>query len=103
MFRIMAEAVPSIAQIAHNHYCVVDAIRLDGSREQKSFYFEEVLNGKRFGNAFSEAGTKNVADFQTKIAAHADRFGINGKKFYSTGGPFAGYVPTGAGNGEEKG
>src|SRR5260370_13543881 len=31
MFRIMAEGDPSIAQIAHNHYCVVDAIRLDGS------------------------------------------------------------------------
>src|ERR1700731_5067036 len=103
MFRIMAEGDPSIAQIAHNHYCVVDAIRLDGSPEQKSFYFEQVLNGKRFGNAFSEAGTKNVADFQTKIEPHEDRFVINGKKFYSTGALFADYVPTGAVNGEKKG
>src|SRR5258707_11706859 len=103
MFRIMAEGDPSIAQIAQNHYCVVDAIRLDGSPEQKSFYFEEVLNGKRFGNAFSEAGTKNVTDFQTKIEPHQDRFVINGKKFYSTGALFADYVPTGAVNGEKKG
>jgi SfnB family sulfur acquisition oxidoreductase len=103
MFRIVAEGDPSIAQIAHNHYCVVDAIRLDGSPEQKSFYFEEVLNGKRFGNAFSEAGTKNVTDFQTKIEPHQDRFVINGKKFYSTGALFADYVPTGAVNGEKKG
>jgi alkylation response protein AidB-like acyl-CoA dehydrogenase len=48
MFRIIAEGDSSIAQIAHNHYCVVDAIRLDGSGDQKSYYFNEVLNGKRF-------------------------------------------------------
>src|SRR5271165_4656013 len=67
VFRTIAEADPSIAQIAHNHFCVIDAIRLEGSEEQRAHYFEEVLKGKRFGNAFSETGTKNVEDFQTKI------------------------------------
>jgi alkylation response protein AidB-like acyl-CoA dehydrogenase len=54
VFRTIAEADPSIAQIAHNHFCVVDAIRLDGSEKQRRHYFEEVLKGKRFGNAFSD-------------------------------------------------
>ncbi len=63
----------------------MDAIRLDGSEEQKAHYFEEVLKGKRFGNAFSEAGTKDVMDFQTKIAPDGNDFIVNGKKFYSTG------------------
>jgi SfnB family sulfur acquisition oxidoreductase len=103
MFRIMAEGDPSIAQIAHNHYCVIDAIRLDGSADQKSFYFNEVLSGKRFGNAFSEAGTKNVTDFKTRIEPRDDGFVINGKKFYSTGALFADYIPTGAVNEEKKG
>lgn len=103
MFRIIAEGDPSIAQIAHNHYCVVDAIRLEGSAEQRTQYFEEVLNGKRFGNAFSEAGTKNVSDFQTRIEPYEDGFVINGKKFYSTGALFADYVPTGAVDAEKKG
>jgi SfnB family sulfur acquisition oxidoreductase len=103
MFRIIAEGDPSIAQIAHNHYCVVDAIRLEGSAEQRTHYFEEVLNGKRFGNAFSEAGTKDVSDFQTRIEPYEDGFVINGKKFYSTGALFADYVPTGAVDAEKKG
>jgi SfnB family sulfur acquisition oxidoreductase len=103
MFRMIAEGDPSIAQIAHNHYCVVDAIRLDGSSHQKSYYFNEVLKGKRFGNAFSEAGTKNVTDFQTRIQPHGNGFAINGKKFYSTGALFADYIPTGAVNEEKKG
>src|ERR1700738_30295 len=96
VFRTIAEADPSIAQIAHNHFCVIDAIRLDGSEEQRRHYFEEVLKGKRFGNAFSEAGTKNVMDFQTKIEPDGGDFVVNGKKFYSTGALFADYVPTAA-------
>jgi SfnB family sulfur acquisition oxidoreductase len=103
MFRTIAQADPSIAQIAHNHFCVVDAIRLDGSEEQKARYFEEVLKGKRFGNAFSEAGTKNVMDFQTKIEPAGNDFLMNGKKFYSTGALFADYIPTAAVNADKNG
>jgi SfnB family sulfur acquisition oxidoreductase len=103
MFRTIAEADPSIAQIAHNHFCVVDAIRLDGSEKQKAHYFEEVLKGKRFGNAFSEAGTKDVMDFQTKIEPDGNDFLVNGKKFYSTGALFADYIPTAAVNADKNG
>jgi SfnB family sulfur acquisition oxidoreductase len=103
MFRTIAEADPSIAQIAHNHFCVVDAIRLEGSEKQKARYFEEVLKGKRFGNAFSEAGTKDVKDFQTKIEPDGNDFLVNGKKFYSTGALFADYIPTAAVNADKNG
>jgi alkylation response protein AidB-like acyl-CoA dehydrogenase len=78
---ILAAADPSLGQIPHNHFCVIDAIRLDGTENQKGFYFEQVLAGKRFGNAFSEAGTKNVMDFQTRITPDGDAFRVNGKKF----------------------
>ena len=103
VFRTIAEADPSIAQIAHNHFCVIDAIRLDGSEAQKKYYFEEVLKGKRFGNAFSEAGTKNVMDFQTKIEPYDSEFLVNGRKFYSTGALFADYIPTASINAQKKG
>ena len=103
VFRTIAEADPSIAQIAHNHFCVIDAIRLDGSEEQRRHYFEEVLKGKRFGNAFSEAGTKNVMDFQTKIEPDGSDYVVNGKKFYSTGALFADYIPTAAVNAQKNG
>jgi len=51
VFAILAAADPSLGQIPHNHFCVIDAIRLDGTDDQKRFYFEQVLAGKRFGNA----------------------------------------------------
>jgi SfnB family sulfur acquisition oxidoreductase len=102
-FAILAAADPSLGQIPHNHFCVIDAIRLDGTEEQKRFYFEQVLTGKRFGNAFSEAGTKNVQDFQTRITPDGDAFRVNGKKFYSTGALFAHFIPTAALNEEKKG
>jgi SfnB family sulfur acquisition oxidoreductase len=102
-FAILAAADPSLGQIPHNHFCVIDAIRLDGTEEQKRFYFEQVLAGKRFGNAFSEAGTKNVQDFQTRITPDGDAFRVNGKKFYSTGALFAHFIPTAALNEEKKG
>ena len=103
VFAILAAADSSLGQIPHNHFCVVDAIRLEGTAQQKSFYFEQVLSGKRFGNAFSEAGTKNVMDFRTRITPDGDAFRVNGKKFYSTGALFAQYIPTAAVNDEKNG
>jgi alkylation response protein AidB-like acyl-CoA dehydrogenase len=92
----LAAADSSLGQIPHNHFCVVDAIRLDGTEGQKKFYFEQVLSGKRFGNAFSEVGTKNVMDFRTRITPDGNAFRVNGKKFYSTGALFAHIIPTAA-------
>src|ERR1700730_2576207 len=103
VFRTIAEADPSIAQIAHNDFCVMQALRLPRSESQKAHYFTEVLKGKRFGNAFSEAGTKNVIDFQTKIEPAGNDFVVNGKKFYSTGALFADYIPTAAVNADKNG
>jgi SfnB family sulfur acquisition oxidoreductase len=96
IFKAISAADSSIGQIPHNHFCVVDAIRLDGTESQKEFYFGQVLDGHRFGNAFSEAGTKNVQDFQTQIRPDGDQFVINGRKFYSTGALFADSIPVGA-------
>src|ERR1700688_4333232 len=103
VFAILAAADSSLGQIPHNHFCVIDAIRLEGTEDQKRFYFEQVLDGKRFGNAFSEAGTKNVMDFQTRITADGDAFRVNGKKFYSTGALFAHIIPTAALNEDKNG
>jgi len=103
LFRTVAEADSSLGQIPHNHFCVVDAIRLDGTSEQKEYFFNEVLNGKRFGNAFSEAGSRTVQDFQTRIVPDGDQLITNGRKFYSTGALFAHWVPVSAVNEEKQG
>jgi SfnB family sulfur acquisition oxidoreductase len=89
----IAAADPSIGQIPQNHLGVVDVIRLTGTDEQKRFWFGKVLAGHRFGNAFSEAKSKNAGVFDTSIVPDGGGFRINGEKFYCTGALFAHYVP----------
>jgi SfnB family sulfur acquisition oxidoreductase len=89
---ILSEADSSIGQIPQNHFYILEALRLDGSEEQKKFFFGRALAGDKFGNALSEIGTKTVAHYQTKITPDGADFRINGKKFYSTGVIFADWI-----------
>jgi len=86
---IIAAADGSLGQIPQNHFYMVEALRLAGSEEQKRRYFQRVLDGDRIGNAFTEVGTRNAVDFQTKLLRKDDGFVLNGQKFYSTGALFA--------------
>ncbi|MFD0913058.1 SfnB family sulfur acquisition oxidoreductase [Methylophilus luteus] len=89
----VSEADPSIGQIPQNHLYMVEGLRLDGSEFQKRYFFELVLQGVRFGNAFSEIGTKSVNDVKTRLTAANSGFFLNGKKFYSSGALLADWVP----------
>jgi len=90
---ILCAGDSSIGQVPQNHLYLVEALRLDGTEEQKSFFFKEVLAGKRFGNAFSERGTKTVNDLKTRLVPSGDGYVVNGQKFYSTGALYAHWVP----------
>src|SRR4051812_48700534 len=63
---ILAEADSSIGQIPQNHFYILEALRTDGSEEQKRYFFGRVLAGDRFGNALSERGTKTVGHYNTR-------------------------------------
>ncbi|MEC3918459.1 SfnB family sulfur acquisition oxidoreductase [Nocardia sp. CDC160] len=94
VFRLLAAADPNIAQIPHSHFVYVNALRQNGSAELQRLLFAEVLAGKRFGNAQSEAGTKHVQDYRTRLRAHPDGgFVLDGVKHYSTGALFAHWIP----------
>jgi SfnB family sulfur acquisition oxidoreductase len=91
----IAAADPAIAQITQNHLAIVEIIDLDGTEEQKQLFFPWVLQGIRFGNAFSELKSKTVAAFETKVVFDGDDVVVNGEKFYSTGALLAHVVPIG--------
>ena len=91
--KIISSVDSSLGQIAQNHWAFLEHIRLDASPEQQTFFFDQVLQGKRFGNAFSEKGSKTVADLSTTIDFHADHAVINGQKFFATGALLAHWVP----------
>lgn len=90
---LLSEGDSSLGQIPQNHLYMVEAIRLSGTEEQKQRFFKLVLEGKRFGNAFTEVGTRTPTDFKTRLTRKDLGYVLNGKKFYSTGALFADIVP----------
>ena len=90
---IISAADSSIGQIAQNHIGVVAALRTVSDEAQQALLFKEVLNGVRFGNAFSEFGSKRAAEFETKFEDKGDHVVVTGRKFYATGALLAHLVP----------
>jgi len=90
---IISASDSSIAQISQNHFVLVAHVGLDASEAQKRELFGLVLQGHRFGNAFSELNSRNVAAFETKVVAHGDEVEVNGQKFYTTGALLSHIVP----------
>lgn len=93
VIKTIAKADPSIGQIPQNHLYMVEGIRLDGNDWQKRFFFDLVLQGYRFGNAFSEVGTRTVNDVTTKLTPVEGGYALSGRKFYSSGALLADWVP----------
>lgn len=90
---IIAAADPSIAQITQNHFSIVATVALDGTEDQKKLIFDWALKGIRYGNAFSELKSKNVAAFETRVTFDGDHAVVNGEKFYTTGALLSHIVP----------
>ncbi|MDR6494659.1 SfnB family sulfur acquisition oxidoreductase [Paraburkholderia terricola] len=103
VIKIIAAADSSLGQLPQNHFGLVDVVALTGSEAQKRYFFAQVLGGKRFGNGFSEKGTKNVLDLKTSVTRDGDHYVVHGTKFYSTGALFADFVPVLGLDAERKG
>lgn len=94
IFRLLAAADASLAQIPQSHFAYVNVIRRQGTDEQQKFFFAELLSGARLGNAQSEAGTKHVQDIRTRLQRQPDgSYNLTGIKHYSTGALFAHWIP----------
>ncbi|MDX3232721.1 SfnB family sulfur acquisition oxidoreductase [Streptomyces sp. ME19-01-6] len=96
VFRLLASADASLAQIPQSHFVYVNVLRRQGTAGQKNFFFREVLAGRRFGNAQSEAGTRHVQDIRTRLEPGPGAPGsylLTGVKHYSTGALFADWIP----------
>lgn len=93
VIKLISAADPSLGQLPQNHLGVVDILLQTASEEQKRHYFAKVLQGQRFGNAFSEAGSKHVGAFETQIRFTGEQARIDGEKSYCTGALFAHIVP----------
>src|ERR1700691_6163961 len=72
VIEIISAADPSIGQIPQNHLGVVAAIRTVSDPAQQKLLFDEVLKGTRFGNAFTEFGSKRAAEVETRFEDRGD-------------------------------
>ena len=93
VIQIISAADPSIGQIPQNHLGVLAALRTVSDEAQQRLLFGKALQGVRFGNAFSEFGSKRAADFETHFVDAGDHVIVKGRKFYSTGALLAHVVP----------
>ncbi|MER6471464.1 SfnB family sulfur acquisition oxidoreductase [Streptomyces collinus] len=94
IFRLLAAADASLAQIPQSHFVYVNVLRRQGTDKQQEFFFGEVLAGRRFGNAQSEASTQHIQDIRTRLARRPDgSYVLDGVKHYSTGALFAHWIP----------
>lgn len=105
--RQIAAGDPNVAQIPHSHFVYVNALRHQGTEEQRRFFFDEVLRGRRFGNAQSEIRSRHVRDHATTLRPIGPRTGagsdraarragewlLDGEKGYCTGAAFAHWIP----------
>lgn len=93
VFRRIAAADPSIAQIPQSHFVYLNVLRENGDEEQKRRFFTDVLAGKRFGNAQAESGSRNAQEILTKLTASGDGdLVLQGRKSYATGALLAHWI-----------
>lgn len=93
VFRLLAHADPSLAQIPQSHFTFLEALRLTGTPEQQDFFYGLVRGGALFANAQSERGPNPIdVDGTTLTETDAGDYVLDGRKFYSTGALFADWV-----------
>ncbi len=105
VFQIIAAADPAVAQLPQSHFVFLDALRQDGTEEQKRFFFAEVLAGARLGNAQAERGSSSPLDLKTRLhrdPARPSQFVLEGVKHYTTGALFAHWLPVAAIDDEQR-
>ena len=102
IFQILSTADPAIGQLPQNHFVFLDAIRQDGTAEQRAFFFGEVLAGARFGNAQAERGSSSPLDLRTRLRRVPGGYQLDGTKHYCTGAIAAHWIPVAALDDEER-
>ncbi|WP_439816305.1 acyl-CoA dehydrogenase family protein [Zavarzinia sp. CC-PAN008] len=88
----LARGDSNVAQALLPHFCFLDLLRLEGSRDQRARWFGAIAKGAVFANAFAERGGTVVGEISTRLHRKAGQWRLDGRKFYSTGSLFADYL-----------
>jgi SfnB family sulfur acquisition oxidoreductase len=103
VYRLLATADPSIAQIPLSHVLHLDAVRRVGTAEQRAFLFGEVLAGRRIAGAEAEADARHAVDLRTRLLPQiGGGYLVDGVKQYATGALFADWLAVAAKSPEDR-
>lgn len=92
VFRILSQADSSIGQIPQNQISLLNIINLIGSEAQKTFIFNQILQGKRLANGGPEKNSQNTQTLHSQLSIEQQNYYLDGEKFYSTGSQFADWL-----------
>ncbi|MPW43537.1 acyl-CoA dehydrogenase family protein [Acinetobacter guerrae] len=90
----LAQADSNIVQALRGHFAFVED-RLVAHRTQlQNDWFERFVSGDIVGNAWTEVGSVQIGDVNTRITQDeaTGKLVVNGEKYYSTGSIFADWV-----------
>jgi SfnB family sulfur acquisition oxidoreductase len=90
---ILAEADASLGQLPQNHFGFMQLLRYEPDQSKAARFYRLALEGKRFGNALAESGTKTTKDVTARMRRTDGGWLVNGTKQYSTAALFAHYIP----------
>jgi SfnB family sulfur acquisition oxidoreductase len=95
VFTELSAGDASLGQIPQNHFFFLNVLAHAGTEEQRRFFYAEVLDGKRFGNALAERGSRDAHDFRISFTPESggDGYVLDGTKYYSTGSVYAHWIP----------
>lgn len=90
VFRLLATADPSIAQILHGHFGYLNLLRLAANARQRELLFAELLSGSRIAAAQSESTGPTITEIATTLRPLGSAgFVLNGTKILCAGAVFA--------------
>ncbi|MDV2476151.1 acyl-CoA dehydrogenase [Rhodococcus zopfii] len=90
----LAEADPDVPHIVRVHYGFVEEIFRQPRTDRKSAWLPEIVEGKLFGGASSELGSRPVGTYtyDSALVPDGDGYRLDGVKFYSTGSLYSDYI-----------
>jgi SfnB family sulfur acquisition oxidoreductase len=93
VIRILAAVDPAIAQIPQAHFLLVDVLTVLAGGDLRRRIFDDVLAGRRIGNALAERGGRHAQDLSTRVSAGLR---LDGRKYYCTGALTAAWIAASA-------
>ncbi len=90
----LAQADSNIVQALRGHFAFVEDRLVAHSTQPQNDWFERFVSGDIFGNAWTEVGSVQIGDVNTRITQDeaTGKLLVNGEKYYSTGSIFADWI-----------